>query len=77
MSPQLQRLRDELEARVRKAQRERTDQKKVVTCTHQWQRFRQTVPVTNDTFNGSAFFVINGCLLCKAKVYIDYVMERG
>lgn len=70
-------LRAALVAKIHEANRARREAATVVTCAHSWQRFKQTVPTTNEAFHGSAYFVVNACTLCKAKNYHDYVLTRS
>jgi hypothetical protein len=72
----LDELRTQLHARIRAAHAARVEQnRKGTACAHQWQRFKQTVTPDNDAFKGTAYFVVNGCLNCKRKELLDYVVQ--
>lgn len=59
-------------------QREQPKQTKP-TCTHEWQRFRQSISTVSEwpRFKGvGAYFVVLGCVKCHEKRTVDYVVQR-
>ena len=69
-------LRAKLQERIKAANRARIEAaQQQDSCDHSWQRFKQTVPVDNNGFRGSAYFVVNGCAKCKHKELVDYVVS--
>lgn len=46
-------------------------------CEHQFQTFKQTIIPTNDSFHGTAYFIVMACLKCNVKRYIDYIVENA
>lgn len=51
------------------------------TCSHDWVRYRQTVPIERTDrqppFLGfRAYFVVKACPKCETKVVTDYIVER-
>ena len=46
-------------------------------CKHEYKLYKQSLMPANERFQGlGAHFTIKGCARCKAKQYIDYVVER-
>ena len=43
-------------------------------CTHQRERFTQTIRPDNPNFKGEAYFVVSACVPCKLKSYLELVV---
>lgn len=51
-------------------------QRETARCTHTKQRFTETIRSDNESFEGSAYFIVLACVTCRIKKYIELVVER-
>lgn len=73
------RIRDKFNSRVESVRKTKNlpDVPKGVnpTCDHEWKKYKENIPTENSKFNGYAYFIVRGCVKCKSKQRVNYIIE--